>query len=163
MSTFAIVYQPLIVGLGAVVLATAGNTALEWYRQNLQDRRQAGAVRRAFAEELRAHRRMFAAAMSDEQRAELEGSFMVPIDRFQPVYDNMIGKIGLLAPDEAGAVLKAYSYIILSPKNLFLIGRVHRDDFASFIEVPVKYKAVLHKLNATMVEVIDDALRQLRC
>ena len=62
------VYQPLIVGLGAVVLATAGNTLLEWYRQNLQDRRDARAIRRAFAEELRTHRRMYAGATLTGER-----------------------------------------------------------------------------------------------
>lgn len=154
-------YIPLIVGFGAVILATLGNTALEWFRRNLNDRREAGALRTAFAEELRVQRTFYANAMSKEQRAETKGHFLVPIDRFMPVYDALIGKVGLLKPNEAAAVLKAYSNIILIPKNLFVMGRLIRDDFASYAEVPVKYAEVLANMNQSLVEVIDEALGAL--
>ena len=156
-----VVYQPLVVGLGAVILATAGNTVLEWYRQTLQDRRQAATIRRAFAEELRTHRKMYDSALSAEQRTETTGSLLVPVDTFLPIYDNMIGKIGLLAPAEVGAILKAYSNIILSPKNLIIIGRIERDEFASFVAVPVKYAAIIESMHRKLVEVIDEALALL--
>lgn len=161
-SSLWVVYQPLIVGLGAVVLATAGNTLLEWYRQTLQDRRETNALRRAFAEELRAHRRMYSGAMTDEQRAETEGSFMVPIDQFMPVYENMIGKVGLLPAQEIEAILKAYSFLVLTPKNLMLMGQIHENQFASFVQVPVHYQAALEAMNTQMVAVIDTALHTLR-
>jgi len=142
------------------VLATAGNTLLEWYRQNLQDRREARAIRRAFAEELRTHRRMYAGAMSDEQRKETDGSFLVPIDPFFPVYENMIGRIGVLAPAEVGAILKAYSFIILTPKNLIILGRVQRDEFASFIEVPAKYAPILESMHTKLGSGLIDRARR---
>jgi hypothetical protein len=155
------IYQPLIVGLGAVVLATLGNTLLEWFRRSLHDRREANTVRTAFAEELRVHRLMYSQAMTSEQRAETEGAFLVPIDRFMPMYDNIIGKVGLLKPAEAAAVLRAYSNLILIPKNLFVMGKMHRDEFASYAEVPVKYAEVLNGMNTTLIGVIDEALEAL--
>ena len=75
-----------------------------------------------------------------------------------PVYDALIGKLGLLKPQEAKAVLRAYSNIILIPKNLWIMGRVHNDTFASFVEVPVVYKQALINMNERLVEVIDEAL-----
>ena len=156
-----IVYQPLIVGLGAVVVATIGNTLLEWFRHTIRQRREAQTVRVAVAEELRVHREMYKNSISQDQRNEDSGHFLIPIDRFMPVYDALIGKLGLLRPQEAKVVLRAYSNIILIPKNLRIMGRVHSDNFASFVEVPVIYKHVLINMNERLVEVIDEALAAL--
>lgn len=157
------IYQPLIVGLGAVVLATFGNTLLEWFRQSLQDRREARVVRRAFSEELRAHRRNLSEAFPDTKPVSPDENLVVPFDRFLPVYDNLIGKIGILRPGEVAALLNAYSYIILVPKNLLLIGRAHRDEQGTFVEVPGKYAFVLRSHYKEQVRVIDEALKALGC
>jgi hypothetical protein len=45
------VYQPLFVGLGAVVLGLIANTILEWVRLHLANAHAARALRRALAEE----------------------------------------------------------------------------------------------------------------
>ena len=101
---------------------------------------------------------MYSGAMSNEQRAEGTGAFLVPIDPFFPVYDNMIGKIGVLTPAEVSALLRAYSFLMLSPKNLTIIGNLRRDEFSAFVEVPVKYKAILANMTDRIVEVLDEAL-----
>ena len=156
-----LIYQPLIVGLGAVILASLGNTALEWYRHHLQETREARTLRRAFLQELQTQRRMFARAMTRDQKDETDGTFMVPVDRFLPVYDQLIGKIGVLEPAEVGAVLEAYAFIELSPKNLGLIGQVHKNEFATFINVDVRYAEVLANMNDNIVETIDAAISEL--
>jgi hypothetical protein len=157
------IYQPLIVGLGAVALGTLGNTLLEWFRRSLHDRREAQTIRTAFSEELRVHRNMYSQALTGEQREETNGSLLIPIDRFMPVYDNLIGKVGLLRPKEAAAVLRAYSHMILVPKGLFVLGKVHRDEYASYLEVAVKYSDVVNNMNNAIVGVIDEALKALGC
>ncbi len=153
-----IIYQPLIVGLGAVVVATIGQTLLEWYRQNLTDSRRAATVRRAFLEELRAHRAIIAGSLTDEQRKDPGGSFLIPIDRFYPVYDNMIQDIGFMRPEEVAAVIKAYSNLILIPKNFAVMGQIKKDDFASFALIDSKYLNVLEAMNNTLLTVLDEAI-----
>lgn len=153
-----LIYQPLLVGLGAVVLASIGNTLVEWCRQSWQHERRARVLRTAFAEELRAQRRYFDNAMSKEQREETTGSFLIPTDNFTPALDHMIGDIGFLRPREVASIIKAYSQILLAPKNLALLGTRHKDEYSGWIEVPVQYRDVLISMNEGIVEAIDEAL-----
>lgn len=88
----------LLVAFGVVVLTTIGNTLLEWYRQHHNHTREAKILRCAFLQELRTHREMIANSISGEQREEKTGHILVPVDHFMPVYDHMVGKIGLLEP-----------------------------------------------------------------
>jgi len=156
-----IIYQPLIVGLGAVVLATIGQTALEWYRQHSTHSRRAAIVRGAFLEELKVHRGMLANAISAEQKGDPGASFLIPIDRFYPVYDNMIQDVGFLNPAEVAAVIKAYSNLILIPKNFAVMGQIKKDEFASFAIVDSKYLDVLVDMNDRLVKIVDEAIASL--
>ncbi|MGA9580939.1 MAG: hypothetical protein WBR13_03085 [Allosphingosinicella sp.] len=153
-----LVYQPIIVGLGAVVVATIGQTLLEWYRQRSTHSRRAATVRRAFAEELRVDRSFIEGAISEDQKNESGGSFLIPLDKHFPVYDNMIGDVGYLEPDEVAAVIKAYSNLLLIPKNFALMGQIKQDAFASFAIVDSKYIDVLISMNQGLLEVVDEAI-----
>lgn len=155
------IYQPLIVGLGAVVVATLGNTLLEWYRQHLRHMKEAQILRCAFLQELRTQRAMIANSMSPDQREEKKGGFMIPLDAFMPVYDNMIGKIGVLEPAEVSGILEAYSYLLLVPKNLALLGQLRRDEYSSWMYVDVQYADLLSKMNDKIIGAIDPAINEL--
>ena len=156
-----LIYQPLIVGLGAVVIATLGNTLLEWYRHHLRHSRETATLRSAFLQELRTQRAMVTNSLNKDQREEKEGAFVIPVDDFMPVYHHMIGRIGVLEPDEVSSVLEAYSYLILAPKNLGLIGHLRKDEFSSFMVVGVEHVASLLALNEKLAAVLDNAIRVL--
>jgi hypothetical protein len=153
-----LVYQPLIVGLGAVVVATIGQTALEWYRQHSAQSRRATIIRRAFLEELRVHRSIIAGALTEEQKKEPGSSFLIPIDKFYPIYDNMIHDVGVLRSDEVAAIIKAYSNLILIPKNFAVMGKIQKDDFASFAIIDAKYLGVLESMNNMLLGILDEAI-----
>lgn len=86
-----IVYQPLIVGLGAVVLATIGNTLLEWFRQHLTNKHRATALRRALLEELRVFQESLDLNLERTHNPYEDGSFLIPVSERYRVYDNSIG------------------------------------------------------------------------
>lgn len=156
--TVMAIYTPILIAFGVVVLTTFGNTLLEWYRRHLHDAREANIIRRAFIEEMRIHRKMYAGAMTPEQEANPQESFLIPADTFMPVFENMIGKIGLLKADEVAAVLRAYSNILLVPKNLGVMGKLRKDEFSTWLEVPSKYTDVLRGMNDQLVAELDAAI-----
>lgn len=156
------IYQPLIVGLGAVILATLGNVLLEWYREHLARKREAITIRRALIEELRAHREMFADSVSEEQRKNPGGGqLLIPIHDFTPIFDKLVDRIGALEADEISAIFGAYTHLKLSPKNLAVIGKVEQTDFSTWVAVDAKFMPVVDNMSKGIVAKIDAALEQL--
>jgi hypothetical protein len=140
------VYQPLIVGLGAVVLATIGNTLLEWFKQVLLDRATAKSLRKALLEELRFARDTAEINVKRCSEVEENGSFIIPIqERFQ-IYDQNIANIGKLKSDEISAVVKAYAMLHSKVETLSIMGTLHRiENCVVHAVVDAKWATVLKK------------------
>ena len=157
-----LLYQPLIVGLGAVVLATLGNTLLEWFRQHLSNRHASAALRRALVEELRLAKETADLNSKRSAKPEPGGSILVPVAERYRVYDENVSKIGLLRPDEVSAVTRAYAYLQAQTETLCVIGQFHRPGGVVLqAVVDSKWAFVLEENNRHLSKVLSAAIDAL--
>lgn len=158
------IYQPLIVGLGAVVLGLIANTLLEWFKQRLARENDARALRAALTAELTANIQNTADRMNiknvvgDANKAKM---MMVPLGSHTQVYDASISKLGLLTPAEITSVIKAYDYMVNAPKNFAFLGKICGDDFYRWAEVSSAYTNTLSGMDETTSKLIACALSDL--
>ncbi len=156
------IYQPLIVGLGAVVLATVGNTLLEWYKQALSDKNVAETLRKALIEELRFARETAATNFTRTSDVEEGGSFIIPVQERYHFYDASISNIGKLRSDQISAVVKAYAILYSRVETLSVIGSLHRiENCVLQAVVDGKWGAILAEQNKGLIKDLDEALRVL--
>lgn len=157
-----IIYQPLIVGLGAVVLATFGNTILEWFRQSLSQRHQSKTLRRALAEELR-HAKDTAETNRIRAKEPIEdGEFIIPLQETYRVYDHNIGSLGLLRSDEIAAVINAYAMLHAQVEVLSVMGHLQRIEGAVLhAVVSARWANVLAGQADGLIEALSDAVTAL--
>ena len=140
------IYQPLIVGLRAVILATLGNSFVEWLRHRLADKRDALVLRRSLIEELRLAKETADINKVRADAPEEGGSFIIPIQDRYPIYEASIQKLGLLDPDEIERVIAAYAYLNSEAEVVSVLGTIHRIE-GTVLQgiIDSKYAAVLSK------------------
>ena len=156
------VYQPLIVGLGAVVLATIGNTMLEWFKQSLSDRSVAKSLRKALIEELRLARDTAAINFTRSNEIAENGSFIIPIQESFQIYDQNIANIGKLRSDEISAVVKAYAILHSKVETLSIMGTLHRiENCVVHAVVDAKWAAVLAEQSKGLESDLTEAIQIL--
>lgn len=156
------IYQPLIIGLGAVVLATVGNTLLEWFKQSLADRSLAQSVRKALIEELRMASETASVNFNRTSEVEEGGSFIIPIQERFHFYEENISNIGKLRSDQISAVVKAYGILYSKVETLSVIGSIHRiENCVLQAVVDGKWGSILAEQNKSMIADIDEAIRVL--
>jgi hypothetical protein len=162
MSTSWTVYQPLMVGLGAVTIATIGNTFLEWWKQQLSDDRTGRLVRKALIQELRAAKRT---AEGGIESCNLElGSdegFMIPIAEHYPIYEQFLKDLGCLEDREIGPVVDAYAHLKAIPEWLVFTGRFIRVESWLHVHVERAHVTTVGGINAKVLRKVDDALSAL--
>lgn len=155
------VYQPLIVGLGAVVLATLGNTAIEWFKQSHGERRAATALRRALLEELRYIGRTFE-GNAVKASGSPDQSFVIPIQQKFPVYELGLDRLGLLRPSEIAAVVAAYSALQSQTEIYCLMGQVKCHESGAVIAyIDGQWGSILAGQAKNMGEVVSKAIAEL--
>ncbi len=155
------VYQSLIVGLGAVVLGTIGNTILEWFKQSQAERRAATALRRALLEELRYIKRAFDGNAVKADTAA-DQSFVIPIQQKFPMYEQGIDKLGLLLPSEIAAVVAAYSALQSQTDIYCLMGSVKCHESGSLIAyIDGGWSSILAGQAKNLGEVTSKAIAEL--
>jgi len=157
-----IVYQPLIVGLGAVVLATIGNTLLEWFRQRLANKHRATALRRALLEELRVLQESIESNFERTSNLSEGGSFLIPVTEGYRVYDSSIAEIGILEPAEVSAVTKAYAYLHAQRETFSVMGTFNRSE-AGVLHAVVSstYAQILSGHNRQLNDIVGAAIKQM--
>jgi hypothetical protein len=101
---------------------------------------------------------MIAGSITVEQMDKPGDSILIPMDRFYPIYDHMIGEIGFLDPHEIQVILRAYSNLFLLPKNLSILGRPQKDELSSWMIVPAEHLPVIANMNETLLRVLDEAI-----
>jgi hypothetical protein len=158
------IYQPLIVGLGAVVLGLIANTLLEWFKQRLVRANETRALRVALIAELTANLQN----MSDRMKAknvigkESEANMMmVPLGTHTQVYDASISKLGLLSSSEITSVIKAYDFMVNAPKNFAFLGKICGDNYHRWAEVSSRYEGTLALMDQNTSKLIESALADL--
>lgn len=156
------IYQPLIVGLGAVVVGTLGNTLIEWYKQHLTRTHAARGLRRALAAELKLQKVTADAANFRYGNAEVGDSFVIPIQERHSIYDGAIGQLGLLQPKQIEAVVYAYSMLQARVETIVVIGRLHRVEgtiLQGFVDA--KWGEILASHSKDLSAALDVAIREL--
>jgi hypothetical protein len=116
------IYQPLIIGLGAVVLGTLGNTILEWYKQHIARSHASDGLRRALAAELKLEKQTADENANAYKDTASDEWIIVPIPERHPIYDGAIGQLGLLKPKQIEKVVYAYASLKERFKIMAVIG-----------------------------------------
>lgn len=158
------IYQPLIVGLGAVVLGLIANTLLEWFKQRLARANDARALRVALIAELTANLQNTADRMTTKNVIGKESEanmLMVPLGSHTQVYDASISKLGLLTSKEITSVIKAYDFMVNAPKNFAFLGKICGDNFHRWAEVSSGYTSTLALMDENTSKLIESALSDL--
>jgi hypothetical protein len=157
-----VTYQPVIVGLGAVVVGTLGNTLLEWFRHYVTDKRAAAALRRSLLEELRHSKEIIDLNKIRVDEPEDGGHFIIPLQEKYRIYDQSIDKIGLLSADEIASVIGAYAMLYAQVETVSIMGKLHRVEGAVLqAVVETKWAKVLSGQAENMSEALQKAIRTL--
>lgn len=148
-------------GLGAVVLATLGNTLLEWFKQSHADTRSAVALRRGILEELK-HIKSTADINASRAADAGNASFLIPIQENFPMYDHGISKIGLLKPSEIGTVVAAYASLKAQTEVYCLMGIVERHESGVLIaQINGSFSSILSGQAKHLSEIVGKAILEL--
>jgi hypothetical protein len=158
-----IIYQPLIVGFGAVVLALIGNTLLEWVKQRWTNDHAAETLRRALVEELRQARNSGAVNLERKAEPQPGGSFLIPVPEKYPIYEANISNLGLLRPAEVSAVVRAYGMLQAQIETYAAIGTFHKPQDNPILHAIVdsKWGEVLEENGRQLQEYLDRAIETL--
>jgi hypothetical protein len=157
------IYQPLVVGLGAVVLGTLGNTLLEWYKQHIARSNASEGLRRALAAELKLEKQTADENANAYKDTASDEWIIVPIPEHHPIYDGAIGQLGLLKPKQIEKVVYAYASLKERFKIMAVIGSFLRVEGGTVLyNVEGKWgKEVLAKRSADLSATLEDAIREL--
>jgi hypothetical protein len=161
--TWLAIYQPLIVGLGAVVLGLIANSAFEWVKQLVSESRRARAIRRILLHELLHFQRAAAGALEKEASPPAaHESMLVPIAEHFPAYDHHLKDLGLLRLAEIGAVVEAYAYVRAIPEWLVVIAPFKRTEHLLTAVVPSDQAHVLFGINRKVLAKLETATNMLQ-
>jgi hypothetical protein len=80
---------------------------------------------------------------------------------FTDVYDQLIGRIGLLSAAEVEAVMRAFLLIKERPERMLLIGR-YPEQSREWIEVQKASLPILSQITENMIPVIQKAIDTLK-
>lgn len=104
-----VIYQPLIVGLGAVVLATLGNSAVEWVRHYLAERREIVVLRRTLLLELEMISRQLHYGI--ESLKDLSNDGLITVAQRFPILERACERLGILPWHECDPVGQAVTSV----------------------------------------------------
>ena len=156
--------QPVVLGLGAVVLGLIGNTLLEWFRIRLASDHQKRAVRRALIAELEGAHEL-AKSNLDKQRSDPvpPGLFLqMPIREEYPAFRWAMPSLGLLTGPEITAVFKAYDYLHSWIEIVVCIGKLERIEGRLFAHVAAENSETIALAAEDRVRILGDTLAILR-
>lgn len=158
-----IVYQPLIVGLGAVVLGLLANSALEWFKQHLAQRNDARALRAALIAELTANLESLRDRLPERhERPSPTSMLMVPLNSHTKVYDTAVNRLGLLTEIQITQVIMCYDFLVNGPRNFSMNGEIRGTIEYPWVEVGPEYKPVITGMDQHCIELINSAISALR-
>ena len=156
------IYQPLIVGFGAVILTVLGNLILEATRQTRSDKRLAQMIRVMLLEELRVHERSFSSAVDrTSEKSGGDGAYLIPISERFPAYELMLKDLALLNEREVAAVVEAYSYLNALPEFMFPIGTFHRSEGRLYALVGGEFQDALLGISKNVLQKVSAAIGAL--
>lgn len=105
-----LIYQPLIVGLGAVVIAAIGNTLVEWVRHILAERKEAIVLRRSLLLELGLVALYVKGAVKSLVNS---GDGKISFPKQFPTLDLAMPSLGRLPHQEGHIVSRAYGNLLM--------------------------------------------------
>ena len=165
-------FQTLIVGVigfSGVVLTLLVNAWL-LRRQHAQAiKHEMSTLRTALIAELELIEKSFrekAIPAEDAEDDDDEG----PSDAFhpgsipQPIYENFVGKIGLLSKEEVSAVIEAYTLVNEAPSRLQLLSSMHdpSSDQPGYIFISAEHEKTASGIYASFLPTIGEAVAALK-
>jgi hypothetical protein len=156
----------LITGLGAVVLATLGNSVIEWLKAHLSDMRGRRISRRILLTDLQLHEQRVKGSldMVSIVGADAGGTgYSIPVRESFP-YLEMVGKdLGLLNEDEVSAVINAYAHLGSELEFLpYLNVTFTRYEGKLSAFVPLNHREELHGLLEATLTPVKEAVAVLK-
>ena len=156
-------YQPLIIGLGAVILGLIANTLLEWSKRRMDRKGDAKRLRAALLGEMRVNRNGLDNRIANRNEAghDLSGALLIPINNHVHIYNASILKIGVLNTKEIYSVITCYEFLINAPKNLGFLGKICGDEYNRWLEVDSKFTNLIIQMDADSIAYLDKAIAAL--
>jgi len=159
-------WVPLITGLGAVVLATIGNSLIEWLKHRLSDARARRVARRILLTDLELQQRRVQGSLElvVDVGEELGGTgYSIPVRESFP-YLELVGKdLGLLNEEEVAAVIEAYAHLGSELEFLpFMDVTFTRLEGRLSAFVPLRHREELKGLLEATLKPVEKAVRLLK-
>jgi hypothetical protein len=160
-TTWLTVYQPLIVGLGAVVLGLMGNTVLEWLKQYWTAERQIRAMRLHLREELFVSQRAFEGAEDTLAEWEPGTDVEIPIVERYPAYAHHLPNVGLMDRQCVKAVVEAYSHLEATLEWMKVVAVLDRVEGRLFARVNHDRRELLQRFVQSQLQFVRAATAAL--
>jgi len=158
------VYQPLIVGLGAVVLGLIANTILEWFRQTIAANHKRAVLRRALVAELEfalGTAKVNFRSLTDDP--PLPNQFLqMPVREVYPAYERALNDLGLLSKDEISPIIDAYEYLLAWPEIILMIGKLERVEGRLFASVPAANSMIVTRAVEDRIGFLNRAIEAVK-
>ena len=158
-------FQPFVVGalgFSGVMYTLRRNSrlSLEQHERNVKHEREV--LRTALRAELELTQNTFSRNSSIQDESLAVNSAYYPIETYTKVYDQYIGKLGLLTTEEISAVIKAYTIILETPMPLsFLSDHQSSYDKRGYIFIEAKNRNTAAAMYKSFLPSIEIALEKL--
>jgi hypothetical protein len=158
---------PALIGLLGVIVALVANGWLARAQERDRLEQKSTALRIALTEELKVSLMSYKGAIEKLEAAEGDGStsILVRTQCFTSVYEEMLDQIGLLAPGEVEAVMRAYLMIQQMPGTIGLMIWAETGELRApspdWLKVPKAKFDPVSRLNKIMVEIVEKAIAAL--
>lgn len=152
-----------VIGFSGVILTLRTNSRLsrEHHERSVNHEREV--LKKALSGELEIIRRCFSDAATSFEDDNMECGAFFPEKTHTKVYQNFVGKLGLLSVEEVSAVIKAYTLIDEAPIRLRLLTTKHDSSFDKpgyiYLESPHSKNAV--GIYKSFLPSIEAALQKL--
>ena len=120
-------FQPLIVGVfgfSGVIYTLQANARLSQKQHERSVKHDRDVLKTALRAELELVRRTFADKATSSEDNHEESDAFYPSETHTEVYQNFLGKLGLLSAEEVSIVIEAYTLIDEAPMRLRLLSSV---------------------------------------
>lgn len=155
-------YMPLAVGISAVAATLAANTLLELFKRRLGDRRTAQALAACLIAELEIRLGAARGAVAAVDNPNGDGDFVFVVPERHPFYASHLKEIGLLKPDAAAKVVRAYAQVEATAEFVRPYAKLERVEGLLIATVAVDHRLLLKTMNAKQVELVGAAIAALK-
>jgi hypothetical protein len=160
-------FQTIIVGLlgfSGVIYTLRMNAQLSQKQHERSVKHDREVLRTALRAELELIRKSFSDKASSIEENNEESDAFYPSESHTSIYQNFVGKLGLLSAEEVSSVIEAYTLIFEAPTRLRLLSSGHDPSYdkPGYIFIKAKHCKTATGIYKSFLPSIEAALQKLR-